>query len=198
VELLVVLFQSQHLRHLQAHQPLVRGVEAQRRTEILLLRDPFNWAASYIEKSGGPGDACVWSRQWLEYAAEYAWETRHLPDAIRVNYNLWFTEPGYRRRLAERLGLAFSDRALETVTSHAGGSSFDGTRFDGRAQRMPVLERWKRYRDNRAYVDSLRQNPRVIEYARTIFALDPELERFAAACLPTGVPAAVRGEPHAP
>ena len=61
--LLIVLFQSQHLWHLTSHQPLVAGVVPRSIRWLLILRDPFNWAASYMEKSEHPDAVNIWPRQ---------------------------------------------------------------------------------------------------------------------------------------
>lgn len=179
VDLLLVLFQSQRPDHLRDHLPLVEGIEAKRRSILWTLRDPFNWAASYMAKSQSPRDPEVWPELWMEYGEEFFGPQRRLPDARRVSYNRWFVDRDYRRELAESLGLSFTDRGLEVVTEHAGGSSFDQREFDAKAQQMAVLERWKKFADDPAYRRGFVENPRVIELAREIFDLSPELEMFS-------------------
>lgn len=182
VDLLVVLFQSQHLWHLSAQDPLVLGVEATNTKRVLLLRDPFNWAASYMKKSQHPDDTSVWPHLWKEYAKEYIGATNYLPDAIKVNYNNWFVDQSYRRQLSVQLGLNFTDKALEVVTSHGKGSSFELTKFDRRAQQMQVLERWQFFKDNAEYLEAFRRHQDIVEMAEEIFDLPPELAEFAAEC----------------
>lgn len=182
LDLLVVLFQSQHLWHLKAHEPLIEGVEASNIKQILLLRDPFNWAASYIEKSQHPDASGVFPKQWQEYADEYVGKTNYFPDAVKINYNRWFVEKSYRQQISEQLGFRFTDKGLEVITSHGGGSSFEGREFHQNAQQMGVTERWLLYQNNQDYVQAFKQSPELIELARDIFDLSPELASFAAQC----------------
>jgi hypothetical protein len=182
VKLLVVLFQSQSLRHLGSHSQWVEGVRAKKVATLLLLRDPYNWSASYKEKSKEPQDDSVWPELWMEYAREFTGRTNHLaPSPLRVNYNRWFRNLDYRKEISDALGLEFTDRNLEVVTDHAGGSSFDKTDFSGSAQEMKVMERWKMYQDDSSFRDAFRANPQIAKMTEEIFELPQDLERFSEA-----------------
>lgn len=179
VDLLIILFQSQHLWHLQANEPIVSGVEAEDIQRIFLLRDPFNWAASYMQKSQHPNDVDVWPGMWKAYAQEFIGLTHYLPGKVLVNYNQWFIDQAYRQRISAQLGLTFTDETLNVVTRHAGGSSFDQTSFDRGAQHMSVMNRWQRFRDNQAYKEAFRNHPEILELSEQIFHLPPELAEFS-------------------
>ncbi|MBX2864903.1 MAG: hypothetical protein KTR27_15230 [Leptolyngbyaceae cyanobacterium MAG.088] len=179
VNLLVVLFQSQHLWHLQTHEPPVSGVDAAEVQRILLLRDPFNWAASYMQKSQHPSDVDVWPDMWKEYAKEYLGITNHLPSKVTINYNQWFVDQFYRQTISKALGLEFTDRSLNVVTAHAGGSSFDKTNFNQNAQQMAVTQRWQSFKENDAYRQAFRKRLDIVELAEEIFELPPDLAEFA-------------------
>lgn len=179
VDLLIVLFQSQHLWHLQTHEPLVAGVDTTAAQKILLLRDPFNWAASYMKKSQQPNDVDVWPDMWKEYAKEFVGLTNHLPGKVSINYNQWFVEPSYRQTISKSLGLEFTDQTLNVVTSHAGGSSFDQTIHNRSAQQMTVMDRWKSFRENKVYRTAFQKRLDIVELAEQIFDLPPELAEFA-------------------
>lgn len=179
VNLLVVLFQSQHLWHLQTHEPSVSGVDAAEVQRILLLRDPFNWAASYMQKSQHPSDVDIWPDMWKEYAKEYMGITNYLSSKVTINYNQWFVDQPYRQTISQSLGLSFTDQALNVVTSHAGGSSFDKTTFNRSAQAMAVMERWQTFRNNQAYITAFKKRLDIVELAEQIFDLPPELADFA-------------------
>ena len=182
VDLLIVIFQSQHLWHIKKHESLIEGVEASNIKRVLLLRDPFNWAASYMEKSQHPDDTLIFPDQWQEYADEYTGKTNYFPDAIRINYNRWFIDKSYRQQLSEQLGFNFTDRGLEVVTSHGGGSSFDHKGFHQNAQEMKVMERWKLYENNERYLNAFKKRPDLVDMAREIFDLPTDLVDFAAQC----------------
>lgn len=60
-----------------------------------------------------------------------------------VSYNHWVVSHAYRRSLLRQLGLPNREPTRRTVPGCAGGSSFDALAFDGRADEMPVLGRWR-------------------------------------------------------
>jgi hypothetical protein len=117
-----------------------------RRIDVLILRDPRNLFASRLASgvSGVTPETAV--RIWCQHAREFLGARRHLRDErVTIAYDEWVSSAAYRRAAAEALGLSFDDAATRTVARCAGGSSFDGTAFDGHAQDMAVLDRWRRY-----------------------------------------------------
>lgn len=183
VDLSIVVFQSQSLPYLSSAQPnLTTGIQASTVRQILTIRDPFNWAASYIKKSQHPNDHLVWPRLWLEYANEFVGNTNYLPTALKVNYNQWFCDRQYRQQISAQLSLDFTDEALEVVTPHANGSSFDETKFDAQAQNMAITERWRHYQNDPAYIEAFKRHPEIIEIAMSSFELSPDLQAFAQSC----------------
>jgi hypothetical protein len=118
---------------------------------LLVLRDLPNFIASRLKAEGAtiPLFPCVdWSGLWASHAREFAGATETLPGLVKVSYNRWVTEEPYRRELAARLGLRFTDAGREHVSRIGAGSSFDGQRFDGRARDMAVLERYRQLGDD--------------------------------------------------
>src|SRR5215218_7434275 len=114
-----------------------------RRLDLLVLRDPRNLFASRIASGYGWLEDAMVSRVWSQHAREFLGLQRKLPqERLLVSYNDWVASVAYRRQLAEALGLEFDDSAAHAVPAVAGGSSFDGTAYDGRAEEMPVLSRW--------------------------------------------------------
>jgi hypothetical protein len=98
-----------------------------------------------------------------------------------VSYNEWVTSVEYRREVAAALGLEFDDRGAHKVPAAAGGSSFDGTAYDGRAEEMPVLRRWHRFITDPRFRYML--TPEVLKLSDRIFGYPvalPEPERAAA------------------
>ena len=182
VELSIVVFQSQSLPYLAAQSQLTAGIDSPQQQQVLTLRDPFNWAASYMKKSQHPDDHKVWPKLWLEYANEFVGNTQYLTSPVRVNYNKWFENTDYRKQLSTDLGLDFTDQTLQVVTSHAGGSSFDKTQFDAKAQQMSVTDRWRHYQNDEQYAETFRAHPEILSLALEIFDLPPDLQDFAQQC----------------
>ena len=84
---------------------------------------------------------------WKAHAREHLGLTRLLEPKVCVYFDAWFSGPEYRRDVAGRLGVEFTDRAFSRVSNVGGGSSFDQTRFDGNNTGMGVLERETRLTD---------------------------------------------------
>ena len=150
-----------------------------KRYDLIILRDPFNLMASRIKSDMIPvkDPDCRVTDLWIEYAKEFLNETNHLnQEKICVNYNQWFLDEDYRRGLAIKLGMEFSDRGIDRVKSQGGGSSFDSQDFDGKARQMDVLNRYKKYADNPTY-QRLIDDDELLLYAKRIFGgLDSNIE----------------------
>lgn len=122
------------------------------RLDVLILRDPFNLMASRM-RAGFCGSPRVTMRMWKQHAREFLRDTRYLKHGpVLISYNDWSRDEGYRRGIAHALGLRFTDATINEVARCAGGSSFDGLRYDGNASRMPVLSRWHAYKDDPAFL----------------------------------------------
>lgn len=137
---------------------------------IIILRDPYNLFASrlkWLEKSRGDGCRIKLdigqSREkivnlWKEYAKEYLGYSNYINGSkIAINFNQWHTCLEYRKAIAQKLGLMFSDRGFEHVASHI-GSSFDRFNFQGKASKMQILQRFKQYSGNKFYEDIFKDN----------------------------------------
>jgi len=83
LEMLIVLFQSQALSYLEEQGNGVTSINASTIRPILILRNPFNWAASYMQKSQNSRDAAIWPKLWKEYADEFLGRTNHLQDPVK-------------------------------------------------------------------------------------------------------------------
>lgn len=140
-----------HHRVFEQHHDEWVGASARRR-DVLILRDPFNLFASRLQRSQGSITHGTNKRIWLQHAREFLGRRRYLPkNRLAISYNRWVVDCGYRRSIAEALGLRFTDAGFETVVATAGGSSFDGLRYNGRASQMKVFERWKSHADEPRY-----------------------------------------------
>jgi hypothetical protein len=122
----------------------VEWVEAKSDISILLLRNPYNWHASYVESGlrSLPRTECA--ILWKAYANEFL----HGKNIIPVYYDRFVDDQQYRNTLADALDLDIrTDAALDRVQLAGAGSSFDGIQYDGIATRMDVKNRWKHYAD---------------------------------------------------
>lgn len=144
--------------------------------DILILRDPFNLFASR-QKAGYSGITPLTAKRvWKQHAREFM-ERRYLTGScVLIRYNAWATDGAYRRRLAERLGLRFTDAGFNDVSSCGGGSSFDGMEYDGRAAEMNVLARWRYYKNDPEYRKQFDRE--IVEMAKKIFGPIPGMEEL--------------------
>lgn len=123
-----------------------------RRTDVLILRDPYNLFASRIAARIGLVSHAVAGRIWKQHAREFLGVRRYLNQRrVLVNYNRWAMDRRYRARVAGELRLEFDDAARLRVPATGNGSSFDGVRYDGCAHAMRTLERWKHFDGDEAY-----------------------------------------------
>ncbi|GAB4528845.1 MAG: hypothetical protein Tsb0014_10450 [Pleurocapsa sp.] len=145
----------------------------QKTINIVLLRDAFNmWIRDlpYPRKPQNP-------QLWKAYAKEYLGETNFLPNKIAINYNQWFMDVNYRQNISQKLGIAFSDAGIDQVPQYGGGSTFDGTEYNGKGQGMNVLNRWEestKYRYKRRLFHTLRSDGEMRRLIQTIY---PDLEQ---------------------
>jgi hypothetical protein len=153
---------------------------SRRRMDVVILRDPFNllasklkWAYGDIDRPSKPSltEVEVARDLWKVHAREFLGETTHLSDVVTISYNAWFLDKAYRDRRASELGFENRDVGLTSVARWGPSmsqDSFDGLRFDGRAQEMKVLERWKRF-ENDAFYRDLMSDLEVHELSERIF-----------------------------
>jgi hypothetical protein len=120
-------------------------------TRLLLLRAPDQLFASRIRKAfrvempAYPRvDGPVLRRAvalWKQHARCYLGDDAAYPGRVAILFDRWFVDRAYREAIAAALGVPFDDAGFGRVGGEGGGSSFDGTAFDGRAQEMAVGER---------------------------------------------------------
>ena len=108
-----------------------------------VLRNPWNVMASQVMwRIGVP----LYKRKsraiklWEEYYNEYI---KKEFGVVFIIYDKWFIDIEYRKEISGKLGLEFSDEMLENVPKAGGGSSFDGLKYNDKAQEMNVLNRYK-------------------------------------------------------
>ena len=145
------------------------GASRNRQT-VLVLRDAFNTYASVWHGKRRMRNRLhgFYREQWKVYAREFLGETSFLPEnTVKISFNAWFGDGGYRREMAARLGLDHVDRGRDEVSSDGGGSSFTGREFQDRARDMAVLERWRQVIGDPDYLDAFDEE--TVELSRRIF-----------------------------
>jgi len=142
---------------------------------VLALRDPFNLFASRLLnrdvslkfKAGRATRQAI--AFWVEHAKTYL--KADVLEIETVNFNMWFSSRNYRQGWTETvLQVPFTDSGLDYVSDSGGGSSFDGERFNGNAQQMGVLDRWKMVPDQ-WYQSNF--PPEMFELSKEIFGFCP-------------------------
>ena len=140
-----------------------------KRTNIIVLRDPFNLFASRLRhpklRRQTLVDSKRWIRRWKSWAREFLGKTNKLSHKYCINFNEWFENYEYRKRIAYDFNLNFTDAGRDKVSRKGHGSSFDGMKYDGKAGRMNVLDRWRVCRkvgEIRAVISHLHQIKRKI------------------------------------
>ena len=125
--------------------------------DVIIMRDPANNFASCWARLARPGvdlqnarDGMKIARveRWKQYAKEFLRDTRFIQDPICVSFNHWFASESYRRVLSRTFGLEFTDAGLQVVAYDGAASTFDRMDYDGRAQEMPVMDRWRGFVDD--------------------------------------------------
>jgi len=172
---MILSYEDIALEDLHLLPTLVHDRDILPNTEIkymLLLRDPYNCFASRLkrlrdleEKNQGPLKAIQrlpWPdviHMWKSYAREFLRQTRHFPeDIIPINYNQWFSNKTYRDTvLFTHFGIVENrDNGINEVSHHARGSSFDYHAYQGNAQQMETLSRWRAFADDPEFQNVMR------------------------------------------
>lgn len=151
---------------------------SRRRVFLLVLRDPFNLFAS--RRRMGRNLPTDFARDlWKSHARAALDPARLLPaDSQVVLYNRWSADRAYRQHLADALGLDFCDRAADQVPSCAGGSSFDGTDYDGNAAAMATQDRWRHFADEEEFTGFF--DSEMVELSERLFDLETPRAMLAA------------------
>ena len=163
--------------------------KSEERFDVIVMRDPFNLLASRLQtkpRADGLNFSMleVYSRRysltelWITYAKECLGETSFLKNnKIFINYNKWFLDIDYRRDIAARLNIEFSDHGFDDISAAGRGSSFDGVKYSGEAHKMDVINRWKSFVDNPLYRQLL-NTENLLDYSTKLFGHIPGTEVF--------------------
>tara|TARA_Y100000034_G_scaffold50804_1_gene62537 strand:+ start:767 stop:1564 length:798 start_codon:yes stop_codon:yes gene_type:complete len=127
---------------------------------FLILRDPFNFIASCLQRLKNPPDegardVGIQLPQRLAIWKEHAYHILNGGATTRelhfINFNEWFLSEEYRKSLCDKHSLVFTDHGVNKIMNFGNGSSFDREKFDGEAQKMNVLTRYKDWENHKAF-----------------------------------------------
>lgn len=169
-DLLVLNFEDLSVGELAACLARTGGRGASGRVRhLIVVRDPFNWVASRrrIEPAQELARSAL-LECWKGHVRECLRRTAVLPDLLPVDFGRWVGEAGYRRALAEELGLPFDDAGFREVVQ-PGLSSFDSESVA--ADNSVVLDRWREHAGDPGYRSVF--DAEVIELAEAFFGFNP-------------------------
>ena len=113
--------------------------------QIVIIRNPWNNMASEIQwhyngrNYNVPKDKLI--ELWEEYY-NYFMDNKNNKFNFII-YDKWFIDKEYRKNISEQLGFEFSDNNLNLIEKTGNGSSFTKRMYNGHAQEMNVLNRYK-------------------------------------------------------
>lgn len=151
---------------------------------LLLLRSPDQLFASRLRKAfrtsmpAYPRDNGVVMQRaiglWKQHARAYLGQGRDYPGRVAVLFDQWFDDAGYRKAISEALAVEFDDSGFGMVSADGGGSSFDGTRFDGRGHLMEVNDRVAALEPHeRELLDAIMSDPELRDISSDVRDADP-------------------------
>lgn len=109
---------------------------------VLQTRDLLNWYASYFKSVSTPGNKVV--EYWWQITREiYYPEYFRKFNTVEIIYDDFFVSRAYRKAICELLGGEYNETELNRITMNGGGSSFTRDQYDGEAQRMNTLNRYR-------------------------------------------------------
>ncbi len=150
---------------------------------VVIFRDVYNWFASWltaIRKWKSDTDVINSTPSliqiWKGHAQEFLGDTKIIPNAKFIVFDLWCTQREYRDRVAEDLALTKDDNMVLRMSNAGGGSTWDGMKFDGKANKMKVRERWRTMTDDEKYMEFM-NDPELRELTQRVFGYDSPLPR---------------------
>lgn len=151
--------------------PMKTIVDTKRDSEkfaFVILRDPFNWYASWIKTfKTDPKILDV----WITFAEKLFLNKDPKWPYMPIKYNKFCLNKKYRKRISRYMNEPFDDNGITRVGSK--GSSFDRRRYDGQADKMKTNQRYKYLRP--IDIEEIKKRPKLFELSEKIFNFVPEL-----------------------
>jgi ADP-heptose:LPS heptosyltransferase len=138
------------------HNNFHKNVDSNNHIRVAILRDYRNWICSLYMMFKDKNLNKVYSDfipKWIKYARMFIGDD----DIIKVKYDNFVSDVNYRDLIADKIGVDFrSDNSLDDISSYGWSSSFDGTKYDGSARKMDVLNRYKEYESEDWYINAMK------------------------------------------
>lgn len=138
-------------------------------TDLIVLRDPFNWVASSMSKKTFKQPVSIDMGLWKQQALEFLGITNYIPNGVPIKFNEWFSSHEYREEVAGKLGISNDETLINKLATR---SSFDGRDFKDNAQDMKVLDRWQQFKKNERFLSYVDRKD-IRDLSRKIFGFDP-------------------------
>jgi hypothetical protein len=164
--------------------------------DVLILRDIFNLAACTLKNTGRTFNG-KYEVEENEYILEFDRKNYYRRDRLRelftlaaleflgysnhmrekkvcISFNDWFLSKGYRECVANKFGLINNELSVNVVAGVGNrGSKFDDFEYNGKAQEMDILGRWKNFRDNEVFWDLMREWKEAVDLSNEVFGEIP-------------------------
>jgi len=135
--------------------------------DVVVVRDPFNWVASSLSKKTFKQPININMDLWKQYANECLKENL-ISNRIPIKFNDWFSNSEYRKLIADRLKISNDEYIINKISTR---SSFDGYKFKKNAQDMKVLERWKKFKNDKRFLSHVNHKD-VKKLSKKLFEVD--------------------------
>jgi hypothetical protein len=173
--------------------------------DVIILRDIFNLSASRFVEKGSEyqnkytkdyysdlgDDFLEFDRKNYYYrdkklrkpfeaaALEFLGKADYLRNKVLISFNDWFLSRGYREHIASLFGLPNNEISVNIVAGVGNrGSRWDNFDYNGRAQEMKILERWKHYKNNELFWSIMRDWEKEVEMSNEIFGEIPGTMKY--------------------
>ena len=139
---------------------------------VVILRDFKNWVASCVRMAHRDSQVLkeeILSDETIKLYMDHCRYYHELNGDHYILFNKWVRDKEYRREVAEKLGLEFTDSALSQLSPLGGGSSFSGMTYLKSANSMRVNDRYRGRAGDADYERIIKENKRALEMSNEIF-----------------------------
>ena len=135
---------------------------------VVVLRSFKNWAASCV-KMAHRDKKNYKDLMNFETYIDHCENYKNHKDIYYILFDNWVDSWEYRKKVAEDLGLEFTDAAIEQLSPFGGGSSFSQMEHIKEAHLMMVNQRYILMKDDPDYRGVVENNPRALEASNEVF-----------------------------